>query len=210
MSKRKNQEGDMHVSRDEVYLQLPQQRINIRCGIQKKLPGLLDPGFDDAELLLHFLSVPQLLSRLSPLGPGLCQEAEDEETHPGLGLSSCSVVGEGTSTSCSRLSAYWRSSVREESSLSRSWLSTSCWSNRDCRAALEAFSTALSGNRLWSSTRSRPRATLRSRVQRCHTVVMERLMVALLASLPTSSSWAACSSKPLSFSWKLFTRQMRD
>lgn len=84
MSKRKNEEVDMHVSRDEVYLQLPQQKINIRCGIQKKLPDLLDPGFDDAELLLHFLSVPQLLSRLSPLGPGLCQEAEDEETHPGF------------------------------------------------------------------------------------------------------------------------------
>jgi len=39
-----------------------------------------------------------------------------------------------------------------------------------------------------SSTLSWPRATLRSRVHRCHTVVMERLMVALLASLPTSSS----------------------
>lgn len=51
-----------------------------------------------------------------------------------------------------------------------------------------------------SSTLSWPRATLRSRVQRCHTVVIERLMVALLASLATSSSLAACSSKPLSFS----------
>lgn len=61
-----------------------------------------------------------------------------------------------------------------------------------------------------SNTLSCPRATLRSLVQRCHTVVMERLMVALLASLPTSSSWAACSSKPLSFSWKPFTSDTRD
>lgn len=61
-----------------------------------------------------------------------------------------------------------------------------------------------------SRTLSCPCATLRSRVQRCHTVVMERLMVALLASLPTSSSWAACSSNPLSFSWKPLTRDTRD
>ncbi len=59
----------------EIYLKLLQQRINVWCRIEKKLSGLLNPGFYNTEFLLHFLSVPEFLSSLSPLGPGLCQKA---------------------------------------------------------------------------------------------------------------------------------------
>lgn len=58
-----------------IYLKLLPLRIDVWCWIKEKFPGLLDPGFYNTKLLLYFLSVSQFLSRLSPLGPGLCEEA---------------------------------------------------------------------------------------------------------------------------------------
>lgn len=65
--------------RCEIYLKFLQQRINVWCGIEKKLSGLLNPGFYNTKFFLHFLSFPQFLSSLSPLSSGLCQEADGKD-----------------------------------------------------------------------------------------------------------------------------------
>lgn len=59
-----------------AYFQLLEQRFQVCAGAQQQATGVLDPAFDQAQLLLHLLSLPELLVHLSPAGSHPQQEAE--------------------------------------------------------------------------------------------------------------------------------------
>lgn len=61
------------------YLQVSEQVIQVCGGTQQQPLGVLNPAFQQTQLLYHFLSLQQLLLHLLPASAHLLQQTEGEK-----------------------------------------------------------------------------------------------------------------------------------